>query len=187
MPQEISDLEMSALQARSLQDALKRLAMQAESEIPGSLAGFVLVSSNGLAIAEGIFPSLPPSFEKSLANITVALPFVGTCAEAIITGKPVIKSNIRTDTVYDPKWRELCMAAGFISVQSWPVCDERTRPLGTFVLGFKEPATPERWDGEFMKRYAALACAAIKSHNGAPAGTMRSFLRADEPPPPSYP
>jgi hypothetical protein len=149
--------------SQSLHDALRELVHRAEAEVSESIAGFTLVSANGLSIKEGIFPTLPTTFEESLAGIAISLPFTGSCSEAICNAKTVTCCDIANDGRFDSRWCELCLGVGIQSLQSKPICIEGQPPLGAFVLAFKQPVSRDKWDEALMGKYATLAHEAISS------------------------
>jgi hypothetical protein len=124
-----------------------------------------LVDPTGLYIKEAIFPSLPAVFQDSIAYIPLAVPYTGTCAQAICTGTSVISNDILADTHFDKKWRDLCLRCGIKALQSTPIRKGEGAPEGTFVIAYKQPASSdESWNYTLMADFAELAYDAIPLH-----------------------
>jgi hypothetical protein len=149
--------------ARALPEVLNALSALAERECPGAIAGFTLVDSGGLFVKEAVFPSLPSAFQESLANITLSVPYTGSCAEAICTGVEVTSLDILADERFDPKWRDICLRYGISSLRSRPIMRHGEAPQGTFVLCYKQANPPaECWNERLMQEIADLAYEAIR-------------------------
>jgi hypothetical protein len=145
-----------------LHETLAVLAKNAEQTLPGAIAGFALVDPTGMFIKEAVFPSLPPTFQEAIAFIPLSVPYIGTCAQAICTGSTVSSFDIASDTRFDAGWRRLCLASGIHALKSKPLQEGNRVPVGTFVVGFKEPSSSERWDETLMTEVATLACEGIR-------------------------
>ena len=132
-------------------EALQLICDIAEEPAAGASAGTTIVHHDGMRIAEGFFPSLPPHFSSGLRLLPVVPPFVGTCAEAIYNRTIVTCTNITKDTRFDADWRRLCLGAGIASVQSVPVfTPEKRRAVGTFVMAFRETHEVAHWKPSTM-------------------------------------
>jgi hypothetical protein len=148
----------------SLFETLASLSQAAEEQVPGGVAGFTLVDPTGMFFSEAIFPSLPDFFQNSIPSIPVSEPYTGTCVAAVCTGTVVTCENIRLDDRFNPKWRDVCLRSGIVSVQSQPISLGAGPYAGTFAVGFKEVGSDKHWNANVMKKFADLAASAIRKH-----------------------
>lgn len=157
------DREDEAAQDRpSLIDILAGYCRLAEQRLPDAIAGYTLADPTGMFIKQATFPSLPRSFQGAIKAVPLAIPYTGTCAQAICTGIAVTSDDIAVETRFDAGWRRLCLDSGIQSLRSEPIGADPTE--GAFVIGFKHVTKPEDWDDALMTEFAELAARAIKRH-----------------------
>ena len=167
------------LNGENLHDTLRALSRLAEETIPDAVAGYTLVDPSHSFIKESVFPSLPAIFQDSIAAVPLFERVVGTCTESLRNRVPVISNDILADTQFDMNWRDLCLRCGLKSVQSIPICDRDGVPEGTFVLGYRHPASDADWDSATMATFANLAGEAIRLYRTlAVPGSTRAALLA---------
>jgi GAF domain-containing protein len=148
--------------SRTLQDTLEALCKLAEQQRPGSIAGVALVDGTGLYLERAYFPSLSDDFQNAIAFVPLAMPYTGTCAEAICRGIAVSSTDITNDSRFEPNWRSLCLRHGLQSIKSVPVTRQDGTVLGTFVVGFREPvSSDDYWDKDLMATFAGLVARAL--------------------------
>jgi hypothetical protein len=70
--------------------------------------------------------------------------------------------DIRADGRFDEDWRGLCLEHGIKAIQSRPALAADGTPLGTFVLGFREPVELGGWDDALMAWGTSLAGLALE-------------------------
>jgi hypothetical protein len=72
-------------------------------------------------------------------------------------GCPIPDCNeILGDERFDGKWRDLCLRFGIKSIRSAPVKEPEGLAVGSFVLGYQDVSTDERWDQALMATFAEL-------------------------------
>jgi GAF domain-containing protein len=158
----LTNLDREQDRSQSLIDTLATYCKLAEQRIPGAIAGYTPADPTGMLIKQAVFPNLPRSFQGAIKAIPLAIPYTGTCAQAICTGIAVASDDITVDARFDTGWRRLCLDNGIKSLRSKPI---RVDPCeGTFVIGFKHATTPDDWDDALMTEFADLAAEAIKRH-----------------------
>jgi hypothetical protein len=126
----------------SSDDALAATCILAERFQPGTIVGYTTIDSRSHVptFQTAVYPRLPTWPFSKLHDILVARPYIGTCAQAICEGRPIICSDVATETGFDPTWCATCAEFGLRSVQSAPVFRFDGRPLGTFVAACRQPA-----------------------------------------------
>jgi GAF domain-containing protein len=92
---------------------------------------------------------LPDSFAAAITDVPLEPSDFGSCVKAIARGQPITCSDIEKDTLFDPRWRDVCLQHGLRAIQSRPVF-VRGIPRGTFVLAFREPRAEQEWDVALM-------------------------------------
>jgi GAF domain-containing protein len=87
---------------------------------------------------------------------------IGTCGEAVFRGNPVTYEDVTTDDRWVEDWRKLCVANGILAGHSAPIHDEDGDPLGSFMLCFDEPRTPNEWEQQLADFGTHIARIAIE-------------------------
>jgi hypothetical protein len=146
-------------------DALRTLCSKVEGLAPGSYAGMTLSNSGHTHIEHALFPTLPYSFSAAITQFPPEPADFGSCVKAISRGEAITCSDIETDKLFDPRWREVCLQHGLKAIQSRPVY-VKGKPRGTFVLAFREPRTERDWDVALMS-FAADAASQVLSAGDA--------------------
>jgi hypothetical protein len=150
------------LRGPTLQHTLIELSRLAELEVPGAVAGYTVVDATNAFVREAVFPSLPPEFQEALSFVPLSEPYLGSCVQSIRTGVPVVSNEILGDSRFDGRWRELCLRFGLKSIRSAPVKDTTTGAVGSFVLGYRDTSTDERWDVSLMAKFAHMGLEAMR-------------------------
>jgi GAF domain-containing protein len=134
-------------------DAMRTLCSKVEGLAPGSYAGMTVSNSGHTHIERALFPTLPYSFAAAITHVPLEPADFGSCVKAIARGQPITCPDIENDKLFDPRWREVCLAHGLKAIQSRPVY-VNGKPRGTFVLAFRQPRAEQDWD------VALMSCAA---------------------------
>jgi two-component sensor histidine kinase len=117
---------------------LAELCRQTERLIPDAIAGVCILDRAARVFEDAFFPSLAPTFAKSIAGARVAQQ-PGSCAVAIYKGVIVTSTDIASDKRFRDEWCALNLQHEIRSIQSRPVFSPDGTSLGTFVLGFRLP------------------------------------------------
>jgi len=128
-----------------------------EAEDTEAIAGITAIDPGRAGFDRAVFPGLPPDFSAAITTVKLQLPFIGSCAKSVGTGKTVTCTDIAGDTEFDPIWRKLCLGCGVQSLQSFPIFSADGRSIGTFVLCYREPSHESRFDKYVMETGARLA------------------------------
>jgi len=142
-------------------DALRTLCSKVEKLAPGSYAGLTLSNSGHTHIERALFPTLPYSFSAAITHVPLEPSDFGSCVKAIARGEPITCPDIANDTLFDPRWRNVCLQHGLRAIQSRPVY-VKGAPRGTFVLAFREARPEQDWDVALMS-FAADAASQVLS------------------------
>jgi GAF domain-containing protein len=142
-------------------EALRTLCTKAEGLAPGSFAGMTVSNSGHTHIERALFPTLPYSFAAAITHVPLEPSDFGSCVKAIARGEPITCSDIEKDELFDPRWRQVCLAHGLKAIQSRPVY-VNGKARGTFVLAFRQPRAEQEWDVALMS-FAADAASQVLS------------------------
>jgi hypothetical protein len=154
--------------------ALADLCSKVEALAPGSFAGITVSNSDGTHIERALFPTLPYSFSAAITHVPLEPADFGSCVKAISRGQPITCPDIENDSVFDPRWRQVCLAHGLRAIQSRPFYVDG-KPRGTFVLAFREPTPESGWDAALMTFAADVVSQALSS---APDGSSAATSTA---------
>ena len=139
-------------------EVLTHLASAAETVFgPRATCSILVLDREGL-LRDGASPNLPADYLDAIDRLKPS-PFVGTCAAAAATGKPVMTP----DFLDDEKWselRHLPLALGFVGAWSQPIVSGE-RVLGTFGTYFRERREPTGDEQRAIERLASVAAKAI--------------------------
>ena len=126
----------------SSDDALAATCALAERFQPDAIVGYTTIDSRRHVptFQTAVYPRLPTWPFSKLHDIPIARPYIGTCAQAICEGRPIICNDVAIETGFDPTWCSTCAEFGLRSVQSAPIFSFDGRPLGTFVAAYHQPA-----------------------------------------------
>ena len=128
---------------------LIKLCCHVEALAPGSAAGMTLTDLGHTHIERALFPSLPESFSQALTDVPLEPSGFGSCVKAIACGQTITCPDMQLDTVFDEKWRKVCLDYGLKSIQSRPVY-VNGKSRGTFVLAYRAPKPETEWDAALM-------------------------------------
>jgi two-component sensor histidine kinase len=134
---------------------------------PSAIAGAAVldrVDRVGRCFEGAVFPSLPDTFSQAIVGIKTARPHIGSCAAAAYRGKAVTCTDVGQETRFDEEWRKLCLESGIRAIQSAPALAADGTPLGTFVLGFRQPHEFNSFDAELVALGSKLAGLALERH-----------------------
>ncbi|MBN9419476.1 hypothetical protein ABS71_05915 [bacterium SCN 62-11] len=150
-------LEDIALRA-PLETVLPKLALLLEQLLPGSQASILVLEGDQLRLAAA--PSLPDFYNQAIDGVRIG-PSVGSCGTAAYLGRPVLVSDIQTDSHWED-YRGLAEQAGVRACWSTPILSQG-KVLGTFAVYFPQPAEPRPEYLLWMQRAQHLACLALES------------------------
>jgi len=127
---------------------------------PCSVCSILLLDKDGL-LRNGLSPRLPHDYLTAIDGLKPH-PFVGTCASAAATGKPVITKDFKSDN----KWgelRHLPLALGFVGAWSMPIKTAEGKVLGTFGTYFTEQREPSESEILYVKKLADVTAKVLTS------------------------
>jgi hypothetical protein len=142
--------------------ALTSLCHHVEALAPGSAAGMTLTDQGHRYIERALFPSLPESFSQALTDVPLLPSGFGSCVKAIAYGETITCADIEADSVFDPRWRTVCLDHGLKAIQSRPVY-VNGKARGTFVLAYRLPRPESEWDVALMTFAANAATEALST------------------------
>ena len=145
-------------------DALSGLCAKVEALAPGAIAGMTLSNLGQTHIERALFPSLPFSFSTAITHVPLEPSEFGSCVKAIARGETITCPDIQNDTLFDARWRKVCLDHGLKSIQSRPVY-VAGQPRGTFVLAYRNAKPESEWDDALMKFAADAASEALSTRS----------------------
>jgi hypothetical protein len=113
-------------------------------------------------IERALFPTLPFSFSAAITHVPLEPAGFGSCVKAIARGETITCGDIQHDTVFDARWRKVCLDHGLKAIQSRPVYVDG-KPRGTFVLAYREPKLESEWNAALMTFAADAAGEALST------------------------
>jgi PAS domain S-box-containing protein len=146
---------------RPLSEVLTELCLVVPKLNPGTRACVVLADELRQRFARFITPDLAPAFGVALEHVPINDLCLGTCGEAIYSGKPALCADVTQDERWSKMWRELCLSCGILAGYSQPVLDADGAPVAAFFLCFGEPRTPDAWELKLAAFGAHVASIAI--------------------------
>lgn len=142
-----------------LEECLTSLCTTVSTLDPNVRASIVLSDDENQSFEQCIAPELSPAWHEELVGLPIDDRQTGTCGEAVFRGTPVTCEDVETNERWSADWTELCLANDVLAGHSVPIHDEDGEPLGSFMLCFDEPRTPDEWEqlSEFGTHVASIA------------------------------
>jgi len=146
-----------------LQGTLDALVAHLEAQIPGAIGSLYLLDPDGRHLRCASAHGLPLAFRIACDRIAIG-PWECSCGAAAHRREPVFAIDIPSDPLWRAR-RELAASHGLRACWSTPILSrrrpDRTVPLGTFALYFRDPAAPEPGHREVLAHAEYLACIAL--------------------------
>ena len=152
-------LEMVAT-GDSLPLVLHALCGLVEELVPGALSSVLLLDPNGNRLRHGAAPSLPKIYIDAIDGLAIGQA-AGSCGTAAYSAKPVIVSDIATDSLWTD-YRDFALANGLRACWSTPILSSEGKVLGTFAIYYREPRTPTPEQHEIIEQITHLASIALE-------------------------
>jgi hypothetical protein len=148
----------------SLESSIASLCNRVEAIAPHCRTGVSIASIDGTQLARAIFPNLPKTFQSSIKDLPMGAPYFGACTAAMDGNAVITSHDLATESRFDARFIQLCLAHGIRSLQSRPVCGRDGRPVGTFVMGYAEPRDARDFDAALMAFAADAVGALLQAH-----------------------
>ncbi|MBW3549305.1 MAG: PAS domain-containing protein, partial [Proteobacteria bacterium] len=159
---------------KPLPDCLAAVAQAVARLQPNTRACILLADEARTRFTSCHAIDLPPSFGAGLKDAPINDLAIGTCGEAVHSGKPVACPDIEKDQHWSQPWRELCIAHGIRACHSEPAIGTDGRPLASVMLCFQEAREPSEWERRIAEFGAHIAAIAIERDRGAQALRRRT-------------
>jgi two-component sensor histidine kinase len=153
----------SIARATPIAEVLSDLCTGTERLVPHAVVGISILDRAACVFESAVFPSLGESFEAGIRGARVA-DKPGTCAVAIHNGELVTSEDVADDGRFWNEWRALNLQHGVRAIQSRPFFSPDGIALGTFVVGFREPAPRTAFDKDVFALGAHLAGLALSRY-----------------------
>lgn len=143
-----------------LEDCLSALCGAVPRLSSGVRASIMLADDDRESFERPIAPDLLESWGAGLEHAPINDLVIGTCGEAVFQGEPITCENVGTDDRWSEEWRDLCIENGVFAGRSEPILDSEGKPVGSFMLCFDKPRTPNEWErqlAEFGTHIAGIA------------------------------
>lgn len=141
----------------AFEDGVLNLCRHIEALAPGCRTGMCMASKDATKLERAFFPTLPPSFESGIRDITMYPPYFGSCTAAMDGHQIVTTQDMKEERRFDERFIAHCLDHSIVALQSRPVYDEEGRPFGTFVMGFSEARSANDFDNTLMEFAADAA------------------------------
>jgi C4-dicarboxylate-specific signal transduction histidine kinase len=152
-------LEMIARDA-PLEKILENLVLVVEAQFAGLLCSVLLLDQDGQHARHGAAPSLPRAYSEAINGLPIG-PKAGSCGTAMYRRESVVV----TDMLVDPLWesyRAVAEPYGFRACWSTPILAHSGKPLGSFAMYYREPASPTTAEIRALELATHLAGIAIE-------------------------
>ncbi len=145
-----------------LEECLSSLCASVPKLSPGTRASILLADEERQSFQRPIAPDLLPSWGEGLEGAPINELLIGTCGEAVFSGKSITCEDVTTDDRWSKEWRDLCAANGVMAGYSAPIRGEDGDPQGSLMLCFDEPRAPNAWEDRLAGFGTHVASIAIE-------------------------
>jgi len=118
---------------------------------PRSRACVLLTDEARQSFPRSIAPAMMPSFGAALVNAPIEEMSIGTCGEAVYSGKQVTCTDIATEGRWSPAWRDLCLTHGIRACRSAPVFNAEGLAFASVMLCLDEARAPTEWEQRLVE------------------------------------
>jgi PAS domain S-box-containing protein len=143
-----------------LGSVLDGLCAAIDEQSAGLISTIMLMDADGQKLWPTAGPHAPPTWTAYITPLPVG-PDMGSCGSAAYHRQSVIV----TDIASDPRWgnlRDVALAHGLRACWSTPIFSATKQVLGTFVMYYHEPRSPQRRDLLLIDRATHLVQIAIE-------------------------
>ncbi|ELY53429.1 PAS/PAC sensor protein [Natronococcus amylolyticus DSM 10524] len=147
-----------------LEECLSALCAAVPRLSDGVRASIMLADDERDSFQRPIAPDLYRSWGEDLEDAPINELMIGTCGEAVFRGDGVTCEDVTTDDRWSEEWRELCVANDVLAGHSEPIRDGDGDPVGSFMLCFDEPRTPNEWELRVTDFATYIAGIAVERH-----------------------
>jgi C4-dicarboxylate-specific signal transduction histidine kinase len=152
-------LEMIARDA-PLEKILESLVLVVEEQFAGLLCSVLLLDQDGQHARHGAAPNLPKAYSEAINGLPIG-PKAGSCGTAMYRREPVVVTDILLDPLWEP-YRAMAEPYGFRACWSTPILAHSGKPLGSFAMYYREPASPTPAEIRALEMATHLAGIAIE-------------------------
>lgn len=156
-------LELIATDA-PLEECLSALCAAVPRLSDGVRASIMLADDERDSFQRPIAPDLHRSWGEGLKDAPINELMIGTCGEAVFRGDGVTCEDVTTNDRWSEEWRELCVVNDVLAGHSEPIRDGDGDPVGSFMLCFDEPRTPNEWELRVTDFATYIAGIAVERH-----------------------
>jgi hypothetical protein len=147
-----------------LESSIASVCNRVEVMAPGSKTGVSIASADRARLARAIFPNLPVTFQSSIKDLTMGAPYFGACTAAMDGDAVITSHDLTQESRFDKRFVQVCIHHGIRSLQSRPVHGRDKYPIGTFVMGYADPADLRDFDVALMEFAADAVGALLQKH-----------------------
>jgi PAS domain S-box-containing protein len=143
----------------TLMEALCHLV---ERTLSGSYCSIVLIDRSAAFIENGVAPTLPPAFIRSIIGRPVQ-EYDGPCTMAACINQQVISDDIESETRWrGDSWRAMAMECGIRSCWSIPFSATAGEVLGAFAIYYNAPRRPTAADQRLIDQLRHIVSIAVE-------------------------
>ena len=147
-----------------LESSIASVCNRVEAMAPRSKTGVTIASPDRMRLARAVFPSLPATFQSSIKDVAMGAPYFGTCTAAMDGNSVITSQDLTKEKRFDERFVQVCIGHGIRSLQSRPVHGRDRVPIGTFVMGYGEPADLRDFDIALLEFAADAVGALLQKH-----------------------
>jgi signal transduction histidine kinase len=154
-------LEMVAA-GGSLTEVLEAICVLVEETTNDCYCSVVLVDPSGSHLEQGVAPSLPRSFIRSIIGRPVNVNS-GPCAMAAYLNQQVIAADLTSETRWaEYEWCPMALSHGLHACWSTPISSTAGKVVGAFTLYYDAPRTPTPLHQRLIHQFTDIASIAIE-------------------------
>jgi diguanylate cyclase (GGDEF)-like protein len=150
----------SIASSANILDTMKKLRSIIEDKLPDSIVSVLLLSTDGKHLVPLLTDGVSNEYNNAIAKLDVGIG-IGSCGEAVVTGKPVIVDNVYTHK----NWVELVPLAtkeNFSACWSFPIVSSANKMLGSFAIYHPLPTCMTPSDEIWVEDIVSIASIAIE-------------------------
>jgi GAF domain-containing protein len=151
------DMLEDVARGRSLKAVMTNLCRRAEALASGAVCSILIVDGRQLKTLAA--PSLPSQYSRAIDGLEIG-PGVGSCGSAAHHGKPVVASDIVSDTNW-VDFRHLALPLGLHACWSTPIIGPDGGVLGTLAFYFREARGPNKLEKSIVQACVRICSIAI--------------------------
>ncbi|WP_246943163.1 diguanylate cyclase domain-containing protein [Bacillus pinisoli] len=151
----------SIAKGSDIEQILNEICVYVENEIPNTYCSILKYKKEENQLTLVAAPKLPGGYKECLKVVEVG-ESEGSCGTAAFKKETVIVSDISTNPLWGPKYRDLAIAHNLKSCWSTVILSSKQEVLGTFAIYSLQSHEPTTAELEILNQFSALAEIALE-------------------------